>query len=122
MSTITTVDDLRGRDVIDSRDIVSLAADLRDEGRERELTEEEWSILGLDDEQGGGIPGWPYGETLIAERYFVEYAKQLADDIGAVNDDQGWPLSFIDWDAAAEALMADYIELEVLGSTYLARA
>jgi hypothetical protein len=121
MSTITTVDDLRGRDVIDSRDIVSLAADLREEGRERELTEEEWSILGLDDEQGGGIPGWPYGEALIAEGYFVEYAKQLAEDIGAIDGNADWPLRYIDWDAAADALKADYVDLEVLGSTYLAR-
>jgi hypothetical protein len=122
MSTITDVDDLRGRDVIDSRDIVELAADLRDQGKERELTEEEWSILGLDDEQGGGIPDWLYGATLIAESYFVEHAKEVAYDMGMTSGEEEWPLSFIDWNAAAEALKVDYIELEVLGSTYLAQA
>jgi hypothetical protein len=121
MSTITDVDDLRGRDVIDSRDIVELARYLRDEGRERELTEEEWSILGLDDEQGGGIPDWPYGATLIAESYFVQHAKEVAYDMGMISGEEEWPLRYIDWDAAADALKADYVELEVLGSTYLAR-
>jgi hypothetical protein len=122
MSTITDVEDLREQDVIDSRDIAELARFLRVEAENRELTDEEESILDLDDDRGGGIPDWIYGETLIAESYFVEYAQELAHGIGAVNDDHGWPLMHINWDAAAEALKADYVELEILGSTYLARA
>jgi hypothetical protein len=110
MSTITDV-------------IAELARFLRVEAENRELTDEEGSILDLDDDRGGGIPDWIYGETLIAESYFVEYAQELARDVGMVTDEHDtWPLRYIDWDAAAEALKADYVELEILGSTYLARA
>ena len=64
---------------------------------------------------------WHHGTTLIADSYFAEYAEELANDIGAINKDAGWPLSFIDWDAAAEALKADYTSREFDGVTYWAR-
>jgi hypothetical protein len=65
---------------------------------------------------------WSHGETLIHEGYFVEYAKQFADDIGAIDRNAKWPLNHIDWDAAADELRGDYCELDFDGETYLARA
>jgi hypothetical protein len=53
------------------------------------------------------------GVTLVHERYFKEYAKQLAEDIGATSSNAAWPLYHIDWDAAAEELKQDYCEVDV---------
>jgi hypothetical protein len=61
------------------------------------------------------------GAIFIDEDYFVEYAKELAYDIGVVSDDLEWPNTFIDWDAAADALKVDYTEVEFDGNTYLVR-
>lgn len=58
---------------------------------------------------------------LIADSYFTEYAREFANDIGAVADAYSWPASHIDWDAAADALKVDYSEVELLGVTFWAR-
>lgn len=58
---------------------------------------------------------------LVAEDDFEEYAEQLAEDIGAISSDAGWPLSYIDWSAAADALRIDYTTVTYRGEDYLAR-
>jgi hypothetical protein len=60
-------------------------------------------------EEGEGSPDWSYGETLIADSYFTEYAQQLAEDIGAISKESQWPNNHIDWEAAADALQQDYM-------------
>jgi antirestriction protein len=64
---------------------------------------------------------WSHGESLIRESYFVQYAEELANDIGAVKSDAGWPNGFIDWEKAADALKIDYSEVDFDGVTYLIR-
>jgi hypothetical protein len=59
---------------------------------------------------------------LIREDYFTEYAQELAEDIGAVPREIGWPLYHIDWEAAADALKRDYMTVEFLGQTYYVQA
>ncbi len=53
------------------------------------------------------------GLTLVHERYFEDYARQLAEDTGAIDDDAHWPATHIDWPAAADELKMDYTELDV---------
>jgi len=65
---------------------------------------------------------WEYGETFIADSYFKEYAQEFAEQIGAISSDYQWPLSHIDWDAAADALKQDYTEYELAGHTFRARS
>jgi hypothetical protein len=65
---------------------------------------------------------WEYGETLIRESYFEEYARQFASDIGAINEDSNWPNCHIDWEAAADALKQDYTGVDFDGETYLIRS
>lgn len=72
-----------------------------------------------DDAEGYG--DWDHGETLILDEHFVEYAEQLADDIGAIDREARWPLNHIDWDAAAEELRQDYTEVRFGSETYLMR-
>lgn len=61
---------------------------------------------------------WPHGVIFIADSHFIEYAQELAEDIGSVGRDMQWPLSFIDWPAAADALKMDYSELDIEGRTF----
>lgn len=61
-----------------------------------------------------------YGETLIPDWEFQRYAEELADDLGVVPDAQ-WPLTHIDWAAAAEELKVDYSVVEFDGETYYIR-
>lgn len=72
----------------------------------------------------GGNHQWEgdwYPDVLIRRSYWVEYAEQLANDIGAVNSDAGWPNSCIDWEKAAEQLEIDYSTEDYDGVEYLYR-
>lgn len=62
-----------------------------------------------------------HGETMIPDHLFAQYAEELADDIGAIDRNAGWPLSHIDWEAAAQDLKADYTEVNFDGTTYYVR-
>jgi antirestriction protein len=39
-----------------------------------------------------------------------DYAEELAEDIGAIDHDAGWPMNCIDWDRATRELSMDYSE------------
>jgi hypothetical protein len=39
-----------------------------------------------------------------------EFAEQLAEDLGYINNDVSWPYTCIDWEQAARELMYDYFE------------
>lgn len=132
-------------DMIDSRDVIDRIAEMESEavsryanGRE-DLSYGELANLDhcayLDEdeaaelralrelaEQGEGLADWQHGETLIRDSYFTEYAQELAEDIGAVKSDAGWPAYCIDWERAARDLQMDYTSLEFDGVTYWARS
>ena len=65
---------------------------------------------------------WIHGELLIRDDYFEEYARELAEDIGAIQSDQGWPNYCIDWTFAAEELQNDYTLVDFDGVTYWIRS
>lgn len=133
-------------DLIDSRDVIARIDELTDErdawiedveenGGEFDMSPEtDWhnanteegceldALQALADEAAGYAPDWQHGEALIRYSYFTEYAEQLAGDIGAVDRNADWPLSFIDWDAAAEALQQDYTEVDFDGVAYWVRS
>ena len=93
--------------------------DLRDlEGGEKEKRKKEVEDqLGYDfDELAKNEP------TMIPEVDFEDYARELAEDIGAIKNDANWPNYCIDWEKAASELKMDYSEIEVDGVTYLFRA
>lgn len=70
-------------------------------------------------EQGDG-----YEPTLIREDAFVEYAQELAEDIGAVPEPgiSPWPLYCIDWERAARDLRHDYSSVSFDGHDWLVRS
>lgn len=61
-----------------------------------------------------------YG-SLIPEDEFEDHARDLAEDIGAVQKANEWPASHIDWKAAADDLKTDYSTVDYAGTTYFYR-
>lgn len=73
-------------------------------------------------EEASFSPDWVHGEVLIRDSYFEDYARQLADDIGAIPDDAKWPATCIDWEQAAAELRQDYTHVEFDGESYWIRS
>ena len=101
--------------------------ELTDDGTPRVLWDasadgEELKTLKTLADQCEGYGDWRHGETLIRESYFRDYAMQLADDLGAVPDNVGWPLTCIDWERAARELQMGYTEVDYDGVSYFIRA
>ncbi len=131
-------------DMIDVRDVIERFEELRDElleaGATTDLdsdlilsadattdvseTQEEHDSLKslLEDLQGnGGDHQWEgswYPVTLIADSHFEDYARELAEDIGAISRDDSWPHNFIDWERAAHALQQDYSSVTWNGNEF----
>ena len=79
------------------------------------------TLIALQEEAEPYVADWSYGETLIRDSYFQEYAEQLADDIGAINSNATWPNNCIDWERAARELQHDYTSVDFDGVTYWIR-
>jgi hypothetical protein len=83
-------------------------------------------IAGVDAIELESGSDFPYGEQYIPADSFEQYARELADDLGALPADRkdgypNWPVCHIDWPAAARALAEDYAELTIDGVEYLTR-
>lgn len=131
-------------DIIDSRDIIERIKYLE---REKEIALDgvpeseygdsenekytEWNdsseaeelsnLLALQ-EEASASPDWKYGEVLIRDSYFEDYAQELAEDIGAINKDAQWPNNCIDWEKAARDLQYDYSLVSFDGIDYWIRS
>ena len=126
-------------DMIDSRDVIDRIAALTEERADlREQAEEsgddtelrEWEDLYEDEldqleklaeEAAGYAEDWKYGEALIRDSYFQDYAEELAEDIGAIQKGAAWPYTCIDWAQAARELQMDYTSVDFGGVTYWIR-
>jgi len=78
--------------------------------------EEHRSIVSLSDEFGSSQ--WEDGITFVKDYYFEDYAREFAEDIGAISGDERWPATCIDWEKAASELKYDYSSVEFDGETY----
>lgn len=107
----------------DIRDAIERFEELEDAERDDD-EQEEFGVLSslLEDTKGyGGDHQWRgdwYPVGFIADSHFEDYARELAEDIGAIDKDAGWPCGYIDWPRAAEALQIDYSSVEINGDTY----
>jgi hypothetical protein len=114
-------------DVIDTRDVIARIEELRDMEGERgadwgpDEADELANLEALQEEAEGYCADWHHGATLIRDSYFERYAQELADDIGAIPRDAGWPCTCIDWEQAARELQMDYTSVEFGGVTYWVR-
>lgn len=77
----------------------------------------------LRDEIGEGKRGInDEGGPFVHENDFEDYARELAEDIGAIPEGLGWPCTCIDWERAADELKMDYSSIEWNGVTYFYRS
>lgn len=117
---MTDVDN--GQDIIDSRDVIERITEL-ETTEERDAAEhEELVALRAVAEQGKDYaPDWQYGEALIRDSFFQEYAQELAEDCDMIPADRAWPMTCIDWEQAARELQMDYTSVDFDGVTYWVR-
>lgn len=106
-------------EIIDSRDLQERLEELEAEDTLEEEEQKEFETLRMLSDE---VTDWQYGETFIREDYFEDYARELAEDIGAIPDDVSWPMTCIDWEQAADQLRQDYTEYKILDVSYLVRA
>jgi len=88
---------------------------------EDEYLEELTALRALSEEAEGYVDDWKHGAALIRDTYFTEYARELAEDIGAINGNMDWPLRHIDWESAAEELKQDYTTVSFGSVDYYVR-
>lgn len=114
-----------GLDIIDSRDVHDRLEELREASEFGDIAlDEEEELAILEDfwaEILGATPDAYHGATLIHEDYFETFARDLAEDIGALDRSESWPYMHIDWKAAAGHLAMDYTPVEFDGITYYTR-
>lgn len=84
--------------------------------------EEELGILQNLADQCDGCGDWAYGEQLIRDSYFEDYAQEFASDIGAIKNDMQWPCNCIDWEQACRELQMDYTSVDFDGVEYWIRS
>ena len=82
---------------------------------------EEYKMLKALADEGEASPDWQYGEALIRDSYFEDYAQQTAEDCGMINDNASWPNTCIDWEEAADQLKQDYFSVDFDGVEYWIR-
>ena len=117
----TTQEIHNGMDVIDSRDVIArikaLESDREDlllkiedakdatDDKEQAIADAMCDLESWDEDGDGielkqlkaladeasGCADWQYGEALIRDNYFTEYAQQLAEDCGMLKDSDTWP-------------------------------
>lgn len=119
-------------DIIDVRDIIVRYEELEGAMPDNDADCKNWDDFGefthlgdiLEELKGqGGDEQWRgdwYPVTLISEIYFVEYAQELCNDIGAVPDDFPSYIE-IDWEVTARNIQMDYSEIDIDGLTYYFR-
>lgn len=110
---------------LDSRDLLERLDDLaaREDDEADPLDDDERDELDMlrklqDETEGYSGDSWRDGVFFIAADDFEDYARELAEDIGAIDRNADWPLSYIDWEAAADALTQDYTSCEIAGRDY----
>jgi hypothetical protein len=67
------------------------------------------------------ISGFMHGVQLIPENDFEAYAREFAEETGAVEQNASWPMNCIDWREAAEELQSDYSVISYQGEDYYFR-
>lgn len=109
-------------DVIDSLDIIDrIEALTNDPERTAAECKELEALTSLASECDDASPDWSYGVTLVRDSYFVTYASEYADDIGATDRNASWPFTCIDWEQAADELKMDYTAVDFDGVTFWVR-
>src|SRR5208283_4356595 len=115
-------DDTSALSAEDIDDLKQLVTEAKGELEDWDASEDSTELATLQTLADEGISEWEDGATLIRDSYFEQYAEELADDIGAIDKNAGWPLTCIDWTKAAEQLQQDYSSVDYDGVDYWVRS
>lgn len=117
-----TMDDF-GNDTIDVRDLTEAYDELAGLGLDLdEMDPDDQDLFkaieaALNSLKGEGDDvkwrGHWYPALLIRYDYFIEYAQDMAAELGLTDDELRWPYTHIDWEQAARELRADYSEVDI---------
>lgn len=120
---LKAITDDEADEIIDIKAQIESAEEELSEWEESEEGDEFKALKALEDDASSSSD-WKYGETLIRDSYFREYAEQLADDIGYMNNEKSnqWPYTCIDWEKAARELQEDYMCVDFDGVKYWIRS
>ena len=110
------------QDVIDSRDVIARIEYLQELETRDEDEDAELKALQALASEADSSPDWKYGETLIRDSYFQDYAQELAEDCGMIPPDLKWPCNCIDWEKACSELKYDYSLVDFDGVDYWIRS
>lgn len=108
-------------EIEEAKEAERAAVEALEEWDQSEEADELKALKALTEEAEGYCSDWHHGEALIRDSYFEDYARQLAEDIGAIPDDAKWPCTCIDWEKAAEELRMDYTAVSFGEVTYWTR-
>ncbi len=100
--------------IFDTRDLIEWIED-----EDNHDDEDYASLKEFHDELTGYAPDFIYGETVIPDSDFEDYARELAEDCYDIP--HSWPHRCIDWEQAAKELQMDYSAIEYNGTTYWVR-
>ncbi len=90
------------------------------EAFDEDLQSELAALKSLAEEASGYAADWEYGETLIRDSYFTDYAREMLEDCGDLPKNLPHYIE-IDWEATARNIRVDYTEVDFDGVTYLIR-
>ncbi len=118
-----------GDKVIDSRDVIARFEELKGEREMLEDDIEKWDDDNWDEyeslkeliEECEGCGDWECGTALIHRSHWVDYCRELTEDIDGIPKDLPSYI-VIDWEATADNLEYDYHVVDFGGEDYLIRA
>jgi len=102
-------------DIIDTRDLLDYIAEL-DPTRDADELYTLSDIIAEVRDNSNESP--EDGVSLVHNSYLTNYARELAEEIGAVPPKLEWPLYCIDWEYAARELKVYYSYLNFDGVRY----
>lgn len=119
--------DINSEDILDTRDLETIRNRLKKELKDikrsdnnDESIEASFELVDLLDGLEQEVPEWDYGNALIREDHFEDYAQDEAESFGYMDNDNPL-LSFIDWSAWADYLLNDYSSIKIGDETYYYR-
>lgn len=116
-----------GADVIDLRDIAEQAAEIDAviaDGGTIDAAAAAWreAVADLERQLWTDLDAYARNApVMVSDAHFAAYAEEYADEIGRVSGTAEWPFNHIDWQAAADDLKADYMEVTFGGESYYLR-
>jgi hypothetical protein len=118
--------DLRGDNVIDSRDVIARIEELEtdkalalEDEQDFDDQDELDALIALRD-QCEDYGDWVDGTTLVSLDYWEKYVQELCEDIGDLPRNMP-DYIVIDWQATADNIAQDYMEVDFDGQTYYVR-